>query len=46
MQSSRRRFLKLAGIAAVGLSTRPVIQAVAANSGHGAQIEIRKLTDA
>ena len=29
MESSRRRFLKMAGIAAVGLGTQPVIQAVA-----------------
>jgi len=42
MQSSRRRFLKLAGIAAVGLSTRPVIHAVAANSAHGPQMEVRR----
>ncbi len=42
MQSSRRRFLKMAGIAAVGLSTQPVIQAVAANSAHGPQMEVRK----
>jgi Fe-S-cluster-containing dehydrogenase component len=42
MQSSRRRFLKMAGIAAVGLSTPPVIQTVAASSGHGTQMEIRK----
>jgi len=42
MQSSRRRFLKMAGIAAVGLSTRRVIQTVAASSGHGTQMEIRK----
>jgi len=42
MQSSRRRFLKMAGIAAVGLSTQPVIQAVASSSTHGPQMEIRK----
>ena len=46
MQSSRRRFLKMAGIAAVGLSTRPVIQTVAASSGHGTQMEVRKGPDA
>jgi Fe-S-cluster-containing dehydrogenase component len=42
MQSSRRRFLKIAGIAAVGLSTRPVIQTVAASEGHEPQMELRK----
>ncbi len=42
MHSSRRRFLKLAGIAAVGLSTRPVIQTVAASSGNEPQMEVKK----
>jgi hypothetical protein len=30
MESSRRRFIKLAGITALGLSAQPVIKAVAA----------------
>ncbi len=35
MESSRRRFLKLAGISAVGLTTKPVLNAFAA--GHGGE---------
>jgi Fe-S-cluster-containing dehydrogenase component len=46
MQSSRRRFLKLAGIAAVGLSTRPLIKTVAASSEHEGQIEMLRGPDA
>ncbi len=42
MDSSRRRFLKMAGITAVGLGTQPVIQAVAADASHGPQIQVRK----
>jgi molybdopterin-containing oxidoreductase family iron-sulfur binding subunit len=42
MESSRRRFLKMAGIAAVGLGTQPVIQAVASEPAHGPQTEVRK----
>ncbi|MCF8081432.1 MAG: twin-arginine translocation signal domain-containing protein, partial [Desulfobacterales bacterium] len=33
MKSSRRRFLKLAGIAALGLGTRPVVDAAYAAVG-------------
>jgi hypothetical protein len=36
MEDSRRRFLKIAGIAALGMGTAPVIDAVAASGGHGA----------
>jgi hypothetical protein len=36
MEDSRRRFLKLAGVSALGLGTAPVIDAVAASGGHGA----------
>ena len=35
MESSRRRFMKIAGVAALGLSARPAMQAVAATSSHG-----------
>ncbi|MCJ8499096.1 sulfate reduction electron transfer complex DsrMKJOP subunit DsrO [Desulfatitalea alkaliphila] len=35
MESSRRRFMKMAGIAAVGLSAQPVIKAVAAAPTNG-----------
>ncbi len=42
MESSRRRFLKMAGIAAVGLGTQPVIQATAATDAHGPQTQVRK----
>jgi molybdopterin-containing oxidoreductase family iron-sulfur binding subunit len=37
MKSSRRRFIQMAGIAAVGLGVQPVIKAVAADSSHGTQ---------
>ncbi len=42
MESSRRRFLKMAGIAAVGLGTQPVIQAAAATGGHGPTTYVQK----
>ncbi len=42
MESSRRRFLKMAGIAAVGLGTQPVISAVASDPAHGPQMEVKK----
>jgi hypothetical protein len=42
MDSCRRRFLKMAGIAAVGLGTQPVIQAVASDASHGTQPSVRK----
>ena len=46
MEDSRRDFLKLAGIAALGIGTTPVIQAVAASGGHGPQPHTRKGDDA
>jgi Fe-S-cluster-containing dehydrogenase component len=42
MESSRRRFIKMAGIAALGLSAPPaVFKAVAASSGHGPQYTLK-----
>ncbi len=46
MEDSRRRFLKIAGIAALGMGTAPVIDAVAASGGHGAAPHMRKGDDA
>src|SRR5210317_2264904 len=46
MEDSRRRFLKIAGIAALGMGTAPVIDAVAASGGHGAEPHMRKGSDA
>lgn len=46
MESSRRRFMKLAGIAALGLSARPVIKAVAAAPDHGPRYELRTRSQA
>ncbi|MGD8368188.1 MAG: 4Fe-4S dicluster domain-containing protein [Desulfobacterales bacterium] len=48
MKSSRRRFLKLAGIAALGLGSRPVLDAAfAAGSGHAApEPKIRRAPEA
>lgn len=37
MQSSRRRFLKIAGISAVGLSTPPVLNVMASGAPEGAE---------
>ncbi len=43
MKSSRRSFIKVAGITALGLGTQPLSQAVAAGGGsHGPQTEIRQ----
>ena len=42
MKSSRRRFMKIAGVAALGLGAQPVIKAVAPASDHGPQPEVRK----
>ena len=42
MKSSRRRFMKLAGIAALGLGVQPVIKAVAPASEEAAQPEMRR----
>ncbi|KJS31788.1 MAG: 4Fe-4S ferredoxin [Desulfatitalea sp. BRH_c12] len=41
MESSRRRFIKMAGIAAVGLSAHPAIKAVAAAPEHGPQYTLK-----
>jgi hypothetical protein len=38
--------LKIAGIAALGMGTAPVIDAVAASGGHGAEPHIAKGDDA
>jgi len=42
MDSSRRRFIKVAGIAAVGLSAPSAMQAVAATAEHGPQTTTRR----
>jgi len=43
MKSSRRRFMKMAGIAALGLGAQPAIKAIApAETGHGSQIQFKK----
>ncbi|MFZ7127109.1 MAG: sulfate reduction electron transfer complex DsrMKJOP subunit DsrO [Desulfobacterales bacterium] len=36
MEDGRRTFLKVAGIAALGLGVKPALDAIAANQGHGA----------
>ncbi len=48
MKSSRRRFLKLAGIAALGLGSRPIVDAAfAAEGGHAApEAKVRPAPDA
>ena len=46
MESSRRRFIKVAGIAALGISAQPAIQAVAATSAHEPQPTTRKASQA
>ncbi len=44
MQSSRRRFLKIAGISAAGLSARPVLNAVAAGApdSHANETQVKQ----
>ncbi len=42
MDSSRRCFLKMAGIAAVGLGARPAVQAAAATDAHDPKTQVRK----
>jgi molybdopterin-containing oxidoreductase family iron-sulfur binding subunit len=42
MESSRRRFLQLAGISAVGLGVKPVFNAFAAEQGEGAVPHVQK----
>lgn len=46
MEDSRRQFLKIAGVAALGMGTAPVVKAVAASGGHGPQPHTRKGDDA
>jgi molybdopterin-containing oxidoreductase family iron-sulfur binding subunit len=42
MKSSRRSFMKVAGITALGLGTQPLSRAVAASGSHGPQNQVRK----
>ena len=42
MESSRRRFLQLAGISAVGLSAKPIFNAFAAEHGEGSEPHFQK----
>lgn len=42
MESSRRRFLQLAGISAVGLGVKPVFNAFAVEHGEGAEPHVQK----
>jgi molybdopterin-containing oxidoreductase family iron-sulfur binding subunit len=42
MKSSRRSFMKVAGIAALGLGTQPVVTAMAAAPAHGPQTKVQK----
>ncbi len=42
MKSSRRSFIKVAGITALGLGTQPVISAVASAPSHGPQTKVQK----
>jgi Fe-S-cluster-containing dehydrogenase component len=44
MKNSRRSFIKVAGITALGLGARPLTRAIAASEshGHGKQMEFRK----
>ena len=46
MEDSRRQFLKIAGVAALGMSTARVIDVAAASEGHGAQPHVRRGDDA
>jgi molybdopterin-containing oxidoreductase family iron-sulfur binding subunit len=46
MEDSRRRFLKLAGISTLGLTTRPVLNAFAVDHGESAEVEVKKGKDA
>ena len=46
MEDSRRRFLKLAGISALGLTTKPVLNAFAVEHGEKTEVEIKKGEDA
>ena len=46
MEDSRRRFLMLAGISAVGLTARPVLDAFAAEQKQSPKIDLKKGSDA
>jgi molybdopterin-containing oxidoreductase family iron-sulfur binding subunit len=46
MENGRRRFLKLAGISALGLTTKPVLNAFAVEHGENPEVEIKKGKDA
>jgi molybdopterin-containing oxidoreductase family iron-sulfur binding subunit len=46
MKSSRRRFMKLAGIAALGLGAQPVIKAIAPASENGPQTQFSQGSNA
>jgi Fe-S-cluster-containing dehydrogenase component len=46
MENSRRSFLKLAGISALGLTTKPVLNAFAVEHGERPKIEVKKGKDA
>jgi molybdopterin-containing oxidoreductase family iron-sulfur binding subunit len=46
MKSSRRSFIKVAGITALGLGTQPLSQALASSASHGPQTEMRKGSNA
>jgi molybdopterin-containing oxidoreductase family iron-sulfur binding subunit len=46
MEDSRRRFLKLAGISALGLTSKPVLDAFAVEQGENSEIAVKKGTKA
>ena len=46
MEDSRRQFLKIAGVAALGMGAAGVIDAAVASEGHGGQPYVRKGKDA
>ena len=46
MKNSRRRFLQIAGVSALGLGAKPVLNAFASESGNGPGYHIAKGEDA
>ena len=46
MENSRRRFLKLAGISALGLTTKPVFNAFAVEHGENPEVTVKRGGDA
>ena len=46
MESSRRKFIKIAGISALGLGVKPIFNVFASSEEHGRKSEIRKSKDA